>query len=155
MAGAPFCEILRELFFVNLAGTYFSLKRGAWSIKKGAEASLWGKKGVPTKCTIPKRPDRVFLWYWLVKYRENTNRYRTKIPNWDATLENTYKGKIPTKLFKAQKLEMPARFKWFWRGKKIWNCWQKQKKNYSSHPITSPKWKKKCCIQWHHQLNVS
>ncbi len=40
LAGSPFCEILRELFFVNLAGTYFSLKRGAWSIKKRAEASL-------------------------------------------------------------------------------------------------------------------
>jgi hypothetical protein len=40
LGGAPFCEILRELLFVNLAGTYFSLKRGAGSIKKGAEASL-------------------------------------------------------------------------------------------------------------------
>ncbi len=33
----------------NFAGT--PLKRGAWSIKKGAEVS---KKGVPAKCTIPK-----------------------------------------------------------------------------------------------------
>ncbi len=33
----------------NFAGT--PLKRGAWSIKKGAEAS---KNGVPAKCTIPK-----------------------------------------------------------------------------------------------------
>jgi hypothetical protein len=33
----------------NFAGS--PLKRGAWSIKKGAEAS---EKGVPAKCTIPK-----------------------------------------------------------------------------------------------------
>ncbi len=33
----------------NFAGT--PLKRGAWSIKKGAEAR---EKGVPIKCTIPK-----------------------------------------------------------------------------------------------------
>jgi hypothetical protein len=35
LAGASFCEILREILFVNSAGTYFFLKRGAWSIKKG------------------------------------------------------------------------------------------------------------------------
>jgi hypothetical protein len=40
LAGAPFCEILREL----------PSKGGAWSIKKGAEAR---EKGVPAKCTIP------------------------------------------------------------------------------------------------------
>jgi hypothetical protein len=47
--GFLYCKIWGELhfvkfygnsFFVNSAGTYFSLKRGAWSIKKGAEASL-------------------------------------------------------------------------------------------------------------------
>jgi hypothetical protein len=84
-----FVKFCGNSFFVNSAGTYFSLKRGAWSVKKGAEASLWGKKGVPVKCTIPKRPDQVFLRYRLVKYRENTNQYQTKIPNQDdATLDN-------------------------------------------------------------------
>jgi hypothetical protein len=91
LAGAPFYEILPELLFVNLAGTCFSLKRGAWSIKKGAEASFLGKKGVPAKCTIPKCPDQVFLWYWLEKYRENTDPYQTEIPNWGTTLEQTHK----------------------------------------------------------------
>jgi hypothetical protein len=76
-AGTPFCKF---------SGNLFSLKRGAWSIKKGAEASLWGKKGVPAKCTISKRPDQVFLRYRLGKYRENTNRYQTKIPNRGTTL---------------------------------------------------------------------
>ncbi len=76
-----------ELLFVNLAGTYFSLKRRAWSIKKGAEASLWGKKWVPAKWTIPKCPNQVCLWYWLGKYRENTNRYQTEIPNQGTALE--------------------------------------------------------------------
>jgi hypothetical protein len=95
LAGAPFCEILWELLFVNLAGTYFSLKRRALSIKKGAEASLEGEKGVPAKCTIPKHPDRVFLWYRFGKYRKNTNQYQTEIPNRGTTLEFT---KITCKL---------------------------------------------------------
>ena len=43
---------------------------GAWSIKKGAEAS---EKGVSAKCTILKNLYRVFLWYRFVKYQENTN----------------------------------------------------------------------------------
>jgi len=43
---------------------------------------------VPTKDLIPKDPYRVFLWYRLVKYREKTERYRTEIPNRDATLVN-------------------------------------------------------------------
>jgi hypothetical protein len=68
----------------NFAGT--PLKRGAWSIKKGAEAR---EKGVPSKYTIPKRTNQVFLRYRLGKYWENTNRYQTKIPNWDATLKYT------------------------------------------------------------------
>jgi hypothetical protein len=38
---------------------------------------------------VVKRPDRVFLWYRLVKYRENTDRYQTEILNRDATLEKT------------------------------------------------------------------
>jgi hypothetical protein len=38
-----------SFIFRYYAGT--PLKRGAWSIKKGAEAS---KKGVPAKCTISK-----------------------------------------------------------------------------------------------------
>ncbi len=64
----------------------FPLKRGAWSIKKGAEAR---EKGVPAECTIPKRTNRVFLRYRLGKYQENTNRYRTEIPNRDATLKKS------------------------------------------------------------------
>jgi hypothetical protein len=36
---------------------------------------------------IPKCPNQVFLWYRLVKYQENTDRYQTKIPNRDATLD--------------------------------------------------------------------
>ena len=35
---------------------------------------------------IPKISYQVFLRYRLVKYRENTDRYRTEIPNRDATL---------------------------------------------------------------------
>ncbi len=31
-------------------------------------------------------PYQVFLRYWLGKYRENTNRYHTEIPNRDTTL---------------------------------------------------------------------
>jgi hypothetical protein len=42
---------------------------------------------VPPKDKIPKNPYRVFLRYWLVKYRENTIRYRTELPNQDATLQ--------------------------------------------------------------------
>ncbi len=41
---------------------------------------------VPAKDIIPKNPYRVLLRYRLVKYRENTDRFRTEIPNWDATL---------------------------------------------------------------------
>jgi hypothetical protein len=32
-------------------------------------------------------PYQDFLWYRLGKYQENTNRYHTKIPNWDTTLK--------------------------------------------------------------------
>ncbi len=35
---------------------------------------------------IPKGPDRVFLWYWLGKNKENTNRYQTELPIWGKTL---------------------------------------------------------------------
>jgi hypothetical protein len=44
--------------------------------------------------TEPKKsqPDRVFLRYRLVKYQENTDRYQTKIPNRDATLEKMILG---------------------------------------------------------------
>ena len=45
---------------------------------------------VPAKDLIPKNPYRAFLWYLLVKYWENTNRYWTEIPNQDATLELTF-----------------------------------------------------------------
>jgi len=44
---------------------------------------------VPAKDIIPKNPYRVFLRYRLVKYRENTDRYRTEIQNRDATLVGT------------------------------------------------------------------
>jgi hypothetical protein len=34
-----------------------------------------------------KGPYRVFLWYRLGKYQENTNLYHTEIPNRDTTLD--------------------------------------------------------------------
>ncbi len=34
-------------------------------------------------------PYRVFLWYRLGKYQENTNQYHTEIPNRDTTLDIT------------------------------------------------------------------
>jgi hypothetical protein len=58
-----------------------SPQKGGLVLKKGAEAR---EKGVPAKCTILKRTNRVFLRYRLGKYREHTNRYRTEIPNQDA-----------------------------------------------------------------------
>ncbi len=70
------------------------LKRGAWSIKKGAEAS--DKRG---SCQIynTEGPYRVFLWYRLGKYQENTNRYHTKIPNQDTTLQKLHVwNKLPS-----------------------------------------------------------
>ena len=51
---------------------------------------------VPAKDIMPKNPYRVFLWCRLVKYRENTNRYRTEIPNRDATL---VKSELPVWTF--------------------------------------------------------
>jgi hypothetical protein len=54
----------------NLAGT--PLKRGAWSIKKGAEAK---EKGVPAKCIIPKVFTKFSFGNQLTTYQENTNRY--------------------------------------------------------------------------------
>jgi hypothetical protein len=45
---------------------------------------------IPAKIIVPKNPYRVFLWYRLVKYRENTNQYQTEILNRDTTLLNSY-----------------------------------------------------------------
>jgi hypothetical protein len=73
-----YCKIWWELHFVKFCGNSPCLVH-----KKGAEAR---GKGVPAKCTIPKRTNQVFLRYRLVKYRENTDRYQTEIPNRDATL---------------------------------------------------------------------
>ncbi len=55
----------RELHFVTFCGNSPRLVH-----KKGAEVR---GKGVPAKCTIPKRTNRVFLRYRLVKYWENTD----------------------------------------------------------------------------------
>ncbi len=51
---------------------------------------------VPAKIIVPKNPYQVFLWYRLVKYQENTNQYRTKIPNRDTAL--VFSGVSPEKL---------------------------------------------------------
>ena len=71
-----YCEIWRELHFVKFCGNF--PQEGGLVHQKGAEAS---KKGVPVKCKIPKNPYQVFLWYWLVKYQENSDQYQTEIPN--------------------------------------------------------------------------
>jgi hypothetical protein len=75
--GTPFCKFNGNLFFPQKGGLVH---------QKGGRSLPLREKRVPAKCTIPKRPDQVFLWYQLVKYQENTNRYRTEIPNRDATL---------------------------------------------------------------------
>jgi hypothetical protein len=60
-----YCKIWREIHFVKFCGN--SPQKGGLVLKKGAEAR---EKGVPTKCTIPKRTNQVFLWYQLGKYQE-------------------------------------------------------------------------------------
>jgi hypothetical protein len=57
----------------NLAGTPMFFKKGVGMHQKGVNAPLLSEKEVPTKFTILKCTNRVFLWYWLVKYQENTN----------------------------------------------------------------------------------
>jgi hypothetical protein len=58
LAGAPFCEILRELLFVNLAGTYFSLKRGLGPSKRGQKLTFEGKKGFPPNIRYQNAPTK-------------------------------------------------------------------------------------------------
>jgi hypothetical protein len=48
LAGAPFCEIW-ELLFVNLVGTYFSLKGGLGPSKRGQILPNVQYRNVPTK----------------------------------------------------------------------------------------------------------
>jgi hypothetical protein len=76
MAGAPFYEILRELLFVNLAGTYFSLKRGLGPSKRGQKPPFEGKRGsrqmYDTKTSRPSFP--------LVSVGKIPGKYRP-IPN--------------------------------------------------------------------------
>ncbi len=87
-----FCEILRELHFVKLAGTYFSLG-GLDPSKRGQKPPFEGKKGFPPNVKY-RKPYRVFLRYRYGKYRENTNRYRTEIPNRDTTLDFFYSNTL-------------------------------------------------------------
>jgi hypothetical protein len=78
LAGTPFLNYL--------AGTPLLLKMGAGMHQNGAYAALLSEKEVPAKFTIPKWTNQVFFQYRLVKYQENTNRYRPKIPNRKTTL---------------------------------------------------------------------
>ncbi len=62
-----------------------SPQKGGLVHQKGGRSE--GKRGFRQMYNT-EGPYRVFLWYRLGKYQENTNRYHIKIPNWDATLEN-------------------------------------------------------------------
>ncbi len=77
--GTPICKFSRNLFFPQKGGLVHQ--------KGGRKPFFEGKKGFPPNVdTITKRPDQVFLWYRLGKYRENTKQYWTKIPNQGTTL---------------------------------------------------------------------
>jgi hypothetical protein len=79
-------KFCRNSFLYIQQELIFPSKGGLGPSKRGQKPPFEENKGVPAKCTTPKRPDQVFLWYQLVKYRENTDRYQTEIPNQDATL---------------------------------------------------------------------
>ncbi len=87
-----FClaEIWRELRLWTIWRELLcSSKRRLGCIKKGANAPLLSEKEVPAKFTTPKCTNQVFLWYRLVTYRENSNRYQPNIPNHETTLLNS------------------------------------------------------------------
>jgi hypothetical protein len=87
LARAPFCEILRELLFVNLAGTYFSLKKGLGPSKRGQKTPFEKKRGsrqmYNTKMSRPSFP--------LVSVGKISGKYQP-IPN-----QNTESGNNSTK----------------------------------------------------------
>jgi hypothetical protein len=61
-----------------------SPQKGGLFHQKGGRSE--GKRG-SHQMYDTKGPYRVFLWYRLGKYQENTSRYHTKIPNRDTTLD--------------------------------------------------------------------
>ncbi len=77
-----YCKIWRELHFVKFCGNS-PQKRGLVHQKGGRSE---GKRG-SRQMYDTEGPYRVFLRYRLGKYRENTNRHHTKIPNRDTTLK--------------------------------------------------------------------
>ncbi len=76
-----YCKIWRELHFVKFCGK--SPRKGGLFHQKGGRSE---RKRGSRQMYDTEGPYRVFLWYWLEKYRENTNRYHTEIPNRDTTL---------------------------------------------------------------------
>ncbi len=82
-----YCKIWRELHFVKFCGN--SPQKGGLVHQKGGRSK---RKRGSRQMYDTKGPYQVFLQYRLGKYRENTNRYHTKIPNWDTTLANTAKN---------------------------------------------------------------
>ena len=77
-----FCTVIwRELLFVKFCGN--SPPKGGLVHQKGGRSK--GKRG-SRQMYDTEGPYRVFLWYWLGKYQENTNQYHTKIPNLETTL---------------------------------------------------------------------
>ncbi len=76
-----YCKIWRVLLFVKFCGN--SPPKGGLVHQKGGRSE--GKRG-SRQMYDTEGPYRVFLRYRLGKYRENTNRYHTEIPNRDTTL---------------------------------------------------------------------
>jgi hypothetical protein len=97
LLGAPAAGRTKELVRVEsfwggvLLGIMLA-EHDAWPLLKISSCVMVPSEGmiifycnyVPAKIIVPKNPYRVFLRYRLVKYRENTNRYQTEIPNWDT-----------------------------------------------------------------------
>ncbi len=76
-----YCKIWRELHIVKFCGN--SPQKGGLVHQKGGRSE--GKRG-SRQMYDTEGPYRVSLRYRLGKYRENTNRYHTEIPNRDTTL---------------------------------------------------------------------
>jgi hypothetical protein len=73
-----------------------SPQKGGLVHQKGGRSK--GKRG-SRQMYDTEGPYRVFLWCRLGKYRENTNRYHTKILNRDTTLQNTLAARGLEELF--------------------------------------------------------
>jgi hypothetical protein len=82
-----YCKIWQELHFVKFCGN--SPQKGGLVHQKGGRSK--GKRGSHQMYNT-EGPYRVFLWYWLGKYQENTSRYHTEIPNQDTILAILYKS---------------------------------------------------------------